>query len=62
VVPEEQDIDAHYNDDESDHEKRDGRVSSHSFVLGVGGSPKVARTVRYRAEGRLIARTVSIAP
>jgi len=37
VVPEEQDIHAHHDGDQSKHVKRDGRVSFHRFILGVGG-------------------------
>jgi len=44
VMPEEQDIHAHHDGDQSKHVKRDGRVSSHRFILGAGGSAERVNT------------------
>jgi hypothetical protein len=51
-VLEEQDIHAHHNGYQSKHVKGDSGLSSHRFILRVGGSPEVGRAVRCRAEGR----------
>jgi hypothetical protein len=45
LVPEEQDVYAHNNGYQSEHVERDGGLSSHGVIVGVGVFPDVGRAV-----------------